>query len=209
MMYLEKRTLIAIIRGVNRAHITEVVRPLMEEGIYHVEISLSELEEALSCIETLKKAYGTKIILGVGTVCNSYQLSRAIDAGAEYVITPAWDKELSQECIRRNIAIFPGVFSPSEIMQALQLGLKQLKLFPAGSLGPSYIKNLLGPFPTAQFIGVGDINLSNIRTFVEAGCHAFGLGSSLVPRCSEESATELIRINARKFLNAISVCDKT
>ncbi len=204
MMDLEKGTIVAIIRGVDPTEVIDIQEALLEGGINWVEVSLSEEEKGLECIKILNENFGNKIHLGVGTVTSIAQAKKAIDAGARYIITPGWDNELAKEIKELNVEILPGVFTPGEIMQALNLGINVVKLFPASNLGTDYIKNLKGPFPNINIMAVGGVSLDNIRDYYKSGCTSFGIGSDLVPRGATKKDRENIKRNAQKYADIIS-----
>jgi 2-dehydro-3-deoxyphosphogluconate aldolase / (4S)-4-hydroxy-2-oxoglutarate aldolase len=202
-MKIEKGTIVAIIRGVDPSEVIDIQEALLEGGINWVEVSLSEEEQGLECIKMLNERFGSEINLGVGTVTSIEQAKKAIEAGAKYIITPGWDKELMKDIKALNVEIFPGVFTPGEILQALNLGIKVVKLFPASNLGPSYIKNLKGPFPNIEVMGVGGISLENIQEYYKAGCTSFGIGSDLVPRGATKADKEKIKNTAMKYVSIL------
>lgn len=194
-----KGQIIAIIRGVQSDNILEIVQTLRAEGIDWVEISLSEEETGLECLRVLVKEYGEDFQLGAGTVLNPGQVDKALAAGAKYIITPGWERDLVCYVKQKGVEIFPGVFSPGEILQARNEGIEVVKLFPAGNLGPEYIRNLFGPFPHLQLMAVGGINRNNIRAYYEAGCSSFAIGSDLVPRGAGKDQLDYIRTSAREY----------
>ncbi|MEH7886363.1 bifunctional 4-hydroxy-2-oxoglutarate aldolase/2-dehydro-3-deoxy-phosphogluconate aldolase [Bacillus sp. JJ1609] len=203
-MNIKKGTIVAIIRGVEPADVVDIQEALLEGGINWVEVSLSEEEKGLECIRILNETYGDRIHLGVGTVTSIAMAKKAIDAGARYIITPGWDKELAKEIQKLNIEILPGVFTPGEIMQAMNLGIKVVKLFPASNLGTDYIKNLKGPFPHLNIMAVGGVSLENIQDYYKAGCTSFGIGSDLVPRGATKKDWEKIKNNAQNYVKMLS-----
>lgn len=203
-MELQEGQLIAIIRDVTADDVVAIGRALLEGGIDYVEVSLSRPEEGLGCIRRLRSALGEDLKLGAGTVTSEEAMYEAHLAGAGYIITPAFDEDLVKTALKQGLPIFPGVFSPAEVMRALRLGLKQLKLFPAGDLGPSYAASLRGPFPDAEFIGVGGISLDNLAAFWKAGCRRFAVGSDLVPRGANSKDGDVVQERARAYLAAIA-----
>lgn len=202
-MKLEKGTLIAIARGVKSDKIAVIGETLLKEGLKYLEVSLSDEPEGLKCIKELNSQFGNDLNLGAGTVTRSVQADRAVEAGAKYIITPGWDKDLAKYIMAKKIPLFPGVFTPSEIMQALNEGLTQLKLFPVGNISASYIKNIKGPFPAVEFIGVGGIRKDNIRDYYKAGCFSFAIGSDLIPKMADESMLIQIKRSAKKYLSTM------
>lgn len=202
-MNIEKGTIVAIIRGVEPSDVIDIQEALLEGGINWVEVSLSNEDTGIECIRRLNEHFGDYINLGVGTVTNMVQAQRAVDAGAKYIITPGWDRELVRNLKGLKVEILPGVFTPGEVMQALNEGVKVFKLFPASNLGISYIKNLKGPFPNIHVMAVGGISLDNIQDYFEAGFSSFGIGSDLVPRGATKKDFETIKNKALDYTNAM------
>lgn len=200
-----KGEIIAIIRGVQPENILNITETLMEEGINWVEVSLSEEVSGLESLRVLAKEFGNDLQLGAGTVINSVQVDKAVEAGAKYIITPGWDRDLVRYVKQKAIHIFPGVYSPSDIMQAKNEGLEIFKLFPAGSLGIDYIKNLFGPFPGIHLMAVGGVDRKNIRDFYDAGCSSFAIGSDLVPRGAGKEQLVSIRKSALEYRKLMSI----
>lgn len=203
-MAVEKGTIVAIIRGVDPSDVIDIQETLLESEINWVEVSLSEEEKGLECIARLNERFGDEIYLGVGTVTSVAQAKKSVEAGAKYIITPGWDKELAKEIIELGVDLLPGVFTPGEIMQAQSLGIETVKLFPANKLGIDYIKSLNGPFPNLNIMAVGGISLVNIRDYFKAGCSSFGIGSELVPRGATKNDLEKIRMNASRFATILN-----
>lgn len=202
-MSFNKGNIVAIIRGVDPLEVISIQEALLEGGINWVEVSLSEEGKGLACIRKLHEKFGQDIYLGVGTVTTVDQARKAIAAGARFVLTPGWDKELIQELKKLNVDIYPSVFSPGEVMQALHQNVQVLKLFPAANLGTNYIKNLKGPFPNIDLMAVGGITLDNILDYYHAGCSYFGLGSDLVPRGATKKDKEQIKNKARQYVSVL------
>lgn len=203
-MRIEKGDIISIIREVEEKDIIPIVDVLLEEGIDTIEVSLSNEEMGLSCLEEISKHYGDIVKLGVGTVINITQVEKAIQSGAKYIITPGWDRELVREIKKRGLYQIPGVFTPSEVMQSILEGIEYVKLFPANALGTGYIKDLFGPFPNIKIIAVGGINKNNILDFYNIGIHAFAIGSDIVPRQSTKEDLDKIRKNAKEYISIMN-----
>ncbi|HLR69351.1 MAG TPA: bifunctional 4-hydroxy-2-oxoglutarate aldolase/2-dehydro-3-deoxy-phosphogluconate aldolase [Virgibacillus sp.] len=195
--------LMAIIRGVEPEHIIDVTQALLEGGVNWLEVSLSDEEKGLKCIQNIKQTFGDQVNLGAGTVINEKQVDASLAAGASFIITPGWDKELAKYILLKEVSIFPGVFSPGEIMQAASLGIKTVKLFPVVNTGTGFIKNIKGPFPDMDFMAVGGVNKKNIHDLVNAGCTYFAIGSDLVPRGATKQDKERIKESADIYRNLL------
>lgn len=209
-MRLSNGDLIAIARGVKSNQIVAIGETLLKAGFKYIEVSLSDEREGLACLRELRRQLGgdRALRLGAGTVTRKDLVDHAVEAGAEYIITPGWDRELVKYIISKKVPVFPGVLTPSEVMQALNEGLTQVKLFPVGNLTPSFIKNLKGPFPAVEFIGVGGIDTEKISTYYHAGCFAFAIGSDLIPRQADKSALPQIEKRAKEYLSVMSALGK-
>ncbi|MDT2681302.1 MULTISPECIES: bifunctional 4-hydroxy-2-oxoglutarate aldolase/2-dehydro-3-deoxy-phosphogluconate aldolase [Enterococcus] len=201
---MELSKLIAIIRDVDAVDVIPIVRVLIEEGISTVEVSLSNEEKGLQCIEKLAKSFDKEeLFLGAGTVINEKQMEQVVHAGGQYIITPGWNKELVKKALEKQLTVFPGVYSPGEIAEAVELEIDYLKFFPINGVNEDYLKSLRGPFPKINIIGVGGISPMNIPFYQELGIQHFGIGSELVPRGAGQNDLEKIRANAKQFKQAI------
>jgi 2-dehydro-3-deoxyphosphogluconate aldolase / (4S)-4-hydroxy-2-oxoglutarate aldolase len=195
VLIVEPKNIIAIIRDVNPDDAAGIVSVLLEEGIEEVEVSLSNEEKGLRVIESLKKTYDLEV--GAGTVITKEQVDKSLAAGADYIITPGWDRELVQYVKGKGAPILPGVYTPGDVSQAVSEGITTLKLFPAGTLEIDYIKSLFGPFPNVKLVGVGGITQENIKAYYDNGCSAFAIGSDLVHRGATSSEQDLEKIRAK------------
>ena len=106
--------------------------------------------------------------IGAGTVINGQQCVEALNAGAKFIVSPGLSKEVAEICTANGIDYFPGCVTPTEIMEALELGLTTLKFFPANVYGGlKALKALSGPFPQIRFIPTGGVDLTNLKEFLE------------------------------------------
>ena len=105
--------------------------------------------------------------IGAGTVINGEQAQKAIDAGAQFIVSPGLSAEVAAMCQKADIPYLPGCATPTEIMQAIALGLDIVKFFPANIYGGlNAIKALAGPFPQIKFLPTGGVDMSNIKEFL-------------------------------------------
>lgn len=200
---MDSPDIVAIIRDVQPKDVSSVVRVLLEEGLSWIEVSLSEEEIGLESIRVLKEEFGERIRLGAGTVVHPLQVDKALTSGAQYFITPGWDRELIRYIRRKGVPVFPGVYTPGEVMQAVQEGIETVKLFPVCSMGTDYIRHLRGPFPNLRFMAVGGVNRVNLPDFLSVGCSSAAIGSELVPRGATTDCLDRIRSNVRAFLRLL------
>jgi 2-dehydro-3-deoxyphosphogluconate aldolase/(4S)-4-hydroxy-2-oxoglutarate aldolase len=105
--------------------------------------------------------------IGAGTVINAEQAQKAIDAGAQFIVSPGLSAEVAEVCKNAEIPYFPGCATPTEIMQAIALGITTVKFFPANVYGGlSAIKALSAPFPQVKFLPTGGVDMNNIKEFL-------------------------------------------
>ena len=141
------------------------LRALMEGGVPAAEITFRTACAAEAIALGVKEF--PEMHIGAGTVINGEQAHKAIDAGASFIVSPGLSVEVAEICKAANIPYFPGCATPTEIMQAISLGITTVKFFPANVYGGlSAIKALSGPFPQVSFLPTGGVDLSNIREFL-------------------------------------------
>lgn len=122
-----------------------------------------------------------ELSLGSGTILDAENAQQYIDAGANFIIAPNLEPLVGEVCIKNNIPWIPGCFTPSEMKTAYDHGAEVIKLFPAGSVGPSFVKHLKGPLPFLKIIVTGGVDLdeASLKNWLGAGVFAIGLGSQL------------------------------
>jgi 2-dehydro-3-deoxyphosphogluconate aldolase/(4S)-4-hydroxy-2-oxoglutarate aldolase len=173
-----KVPLIGIIRNLTFDEVKEVLPIYVEAGLTSIEITLNTpLAETI--IRYTLDHYGNNLNVGAGTVCSMKDLNDALSAGAQFIITPILDKKVIGKCVKEAIPVFPGAFTPSEIYTAWKLGAPMIKIYPATSLGPEYIRDVKAPLNKVKLLPTGGINLHNLPAFIKAGADGLGVGSQL------------------------------
>jgi 2-dehydro-3-deoxyphosphogluconate aldolase/(4S)-4-hydroxy-2-oxoglutarate aldolase len=176
---IEKTRIIAIIRGVEESHIDGLADALYDGGIRAMEITLNT-PGALGMISRLQQSHGDRMYIGAGTVLDLDDVQNAIEAGAQYIVTPNMDEDVIRYAAAKGAAVFPGAMTPTEIVKAWKAGATAVKIFPGASLGIGYIKELQGPLNHIPMVAVGGVSEDNIQDFLKVGCFAFGIGGSLI-----------------------------
>ena len=174
----DKMPVIGIIRGLSVDEIDFVLPIYKQAGFTTIEITLNT-PEALSVISSLANQYNGELNLGAGTVCTLDDLTDAVNAGANFIVTPIFKAEVVKKCVSMEVPIFPGAFSPTEIYEAWELGASMVKLYPASVVGPSYVSAVLAPLNKVKLMPTGGIHLSNMLAFMKAGATSLGIGSEL------------------------------
>jgi len=194
----------SIIRGVERDKILNVVEALHSGGIKSVEITL-DTKGALGSLEIIKKEYGDRMAVGAGTVLDSESARLAILSGADFILSPTLSAKVIETCNRYSKLAVPGVLTPTEILTAWEAGSQLVKVFPAGALGPGYIKQIKGPLSQVQVMAVGGVDLENASEYIKSGALAVGIGSHLVSKeLVENDRFELIKERAEKLMQAMN-----
>lgn len=182
-----ERKIIAIVRGLEPSLLLELAQALYAGGIDLIEVTFpqndpSRWQETANGIRTLASALNGKLMVGAGTVVTTQQLMMAYDAGARYIITPNIDTRIIHDTRKLGLVSLPGAFTPSEIAAAYDAGADMVKVFPAGSLGPGYIKAVKAPLSHVPLMAVGGINEKNAADFLRAGAAGIGVGGNLVQK---------------------------
>ncbi|WP_281890598.1 bifunctional 4-hydroxy-2-oxoglutarate aldolase/2-dehydro-3-deoxy-phosphogluconate aldolase [Paenibacillus sp. YYML68] len=177
--YIEQHKVVAILRNVPPGKLERVLEALVESGVRLAEITLNS-PGALEGIASMSKTFEGRLLLGAGTVMNRDQAKQAIEAGAQFLISPHVNEGVIETALEHGVVPMPGAMTPTEIVRAMEAGAPLVKLFPCSSLGPGYVKELLGPLHTCKLIAVGGINESNAADYIRAGAVGVGAGSSLV-----------------------------
>lgn len=170
--------IIGIIRNLSFEIVEKILPVCITSGLTSIEITMNT-PFADEIIKFATQKYEGRLNIGAGTVCNNQDLKLALDAGAQFIVTPILDAEVVKTCVSSNIPVFPGAFTPTEIYQAWKLGASMVKVYPATSLGPEYIRDVKAPLNQIKLMPTGGINLDNIQAFMKAGADGFGIGSQL------------------------------
>jgi len=194
--------LLAVVRGDSRAAALEVVGALIEGDVLGIEITFTT-PEAPQIIRDLDEEYGDSILLGAGTVTTREQVEQSAEAGATFLVSPGCDPNLLPAMLQTGLLVLPGTLTPSEVMLARGLGAQAVKLFPGSLGGPSYLKALLGPFPSVPFVPTGGVSVGNIVDWFAAGAFAVGAGGALAPPSLEGRDRSKVVENARRFAETV------
>lgn len=173
--------LLAILRNVPKEITLDYAGSIRKGGVKVFEVALNS-PDALEQIAMLRKAYGGECLIGAGTAITVERCQTALDAGAQFLLTPGTPVDVLAFCRDHNVMLLPGVMTPTDVAVSLQYGFKTMKLFPAGDLPRSYVKDLKGPYDDTNYIAIGGVTPDNIPEFRAAGCLGVGLASSLMPK---------------------------
>lgn len=196
---IKKHKIISIVRLDGDHNMLELVESLYKGGIRIVEVTLNT-ENALRSIREIKEKY-PQMLVGAGTVLDEIDVKNALNSGASFLLSPILDKKSIEMANKHNVLMVPGVFTPTEALRAYEYGARMLKLFPARSVGPSYVSDLKGPLSELDIMAVGGVHMDNAREFLEKGSCSLGIGSSIVSNKDVAEGNFLeIEKKAREFV---------
>ena len=174
--------IVPVIRAESADAALAVVEALVEAGLTVAEITMT-VPGAIKAIASVAKRFGDKVLVGAGTVTDAETATRAVDAGAEFIVTPCLVPEVIDAARRADVAVLPGALTPTEVFEAFRLGGDMVKVFPAQNLGgASYLRALRGPFPQIPLVPTGGVTLDNVRAMFDAGAAAVGVGGELISK---------------------------
>jgi 2-dehydro-3-deoxyphosphogluconate aldolase / (4S)-4-hydroxy-2-oxoglutarate aldolase len=193
---VQETGLIAIVRGsFPTERLLKIAASLEEGGIDVLEVTLNS-EGALEKIAALRAHAKDKMIVGAGTVRAVQDVDAALEAGAQFLVSPNFDPRVVERAQGAGLLHLPGVFTATEAQNAFVMGCSLVKLFPADAAGPGYLKALRAPLDDIGFIPTGGIDESNLTDYLQAGAVAVGLGGSLV-KSPDQDLAELRETAAR------------
>lgn len=200
--YIEEKKIVAIIRSREAGSLVEAVTALKDGGISCIEVTMTT-PGALQTLETVRSQMDD-VLFGAGTVLDTETARAAILSGAQFIVTPALNLDVIALCHRYDVPVIPGALTPTEILTGWEAGAECIKVFPASSLGPAYIKAIKAPFPQIRLCPTGGIDLSNLKSYLQAGASCFGVGGQLVDSSliAGKKWTELTEI-ARSYVQAL------
>jgi len=207
--YVLERRIVAIVRGLKPEYVVRLGHAFEEGGIGLMEVTYDQKapetwKNTASAIEAVEKEFGDRVLVGAGTVITPEQVSMTYNAGGHYLVTPTTQPEIIRMGKALGLGLYPGAFSPSEILEAWNAGADAVKVFPVGSLGPGYIKAVRAPLGHIPLMAVGGVNEKNAADYMKAGCVGLGVGGNLVNKeWIENGEWDKITALAREFMKAV------
>ena len=202
---------VAIVRGFAPDVCLKLADSYRQGGIRLVEVTFNQKapetwKDTASAIRAIRSEFAGQMRVGAGTVLTEEQLSICEDAGGEYIVTPNVKPALIRSAVERGLVAMPGALTPSEAVDAWEAGASFVKLFPAGALGPDYVKAVRAPLSHIPFLAVGGVSASNASAFMRAGCVGVGVGGNLTNKeWIAEGAWDRIAAAARELVESVNV----
>lgn len=195
--------LVAVVRAPDPTHLVRVIGSLADGGVTVAEVTFT-VPDAVGVIRAAKKELGDKVLLGAGTVLDAETARAALLAGAEFIVSPTVNLDVIRLCRRYDKLVFPGAFTPTEILTAWEAGADVVKVFPADVLGPGFFKAMRGPLPQVKLMPTGGVDLNTSAEYLRAGACCLGVGSQLVdPKAVARQDYEYLRGLAWQYTQAV------
>ena len=176
---IERLGVVAVIRLQDPTRLRAVVDALAAGGIRALEVTMT-VPGAIGLIGEIAPTLPDGFLIGAGTVLEADTGRRAIEAGAQFIVSPILRPAVIDEAHRFECPAMPGCCSPTEIQQAREAGADVVKVFPATSLGPSFFRDVRGPLPHVKLMPTGGVSIENADEWIRAGAVAVGVGSALL-----------------------------
>jgi len=201
---IHKTGLIPIIRVDSAVTAMKVADAFIEGGVRIIEVTFS-VPGATDVVQKLTDQLSDKVLIGTGTVLNGKMVEEAVAAGSEFIVSPGYSKELIDAVKKHSKPCIPGALTPTEIMDAYNLGSDAVKVFPCGNLGgANYIKAVRAPLPHIPLVPTGGVNLETAGPLLAAGAYALGVGSAITDKKAiKDGRFEVITDNVKKFLDIV------
>ena len=195
--------IVAVVRAQSSEQLIDVAKALLAGGVDCIEITMTT-PNALDVIRQCRTAVPDAMI-GVGSVLDADTAGRAIDAGAQFVVSPIFDPAVIDKAHEHEVPAVPGCFTPTEILAATNAGADLVKVFPAGMFGPKFFKAVLAPMPHLKLTPTGGVDLSTASDWIAAGAKTLGVGSALVTKQALAYGDfEGIEVLARQFVKVVA-----
>ena len=200
---VEECGVVAVIRMKEPDKLRSVVDALAEGGVRALEITMT-VPRAIELIAEIAPTLPEGFILGAGTVTDADTARRAIDAGAQFLVSPVFRPDVIAAGHAQDVPVMPGCFTPTEILNAWEAGADVVKVFPATALGPGFLKDVRGPLPHVKLMPTGGVTVENAGDWIRAGAVAVGVGSALLDaKAIASGALTTIVENARRIVENV------
>lgn len=203
---VRRHRIVVALRGIPGEGMVSTAKALWEGGVRMLEVTFDQrdpdcVKKTPAAIRAIREALGDKLLVGAGTVLTGEQAAAAVEAGAGYLLSPSYDPQVLSKAKELGVELIPGVFTPSEAAAAHLAGAALVKLFPGGSLGLPYIKNLAGPLSHIPLLPMGGVDLDNLTDFLsQPNVAGVGIGSAIAkPALVKAGDFDGLRELARRF----------
>ena len=204
VLKLSQQGIIAVVRGKTMEDGVKIADACIAGGVKAIELAFTT-PHAPEAITTLVNKYAddADVIIGAGTVLDTTSARLAILAGAQFIVSPAFDKDVVEMCNLYRVVSCPGVMDPTGVVAALKAGADIVKIFPGDIVGTKMIKDIHGPLPQAPLMPSGGVSVENTADWLHAGAVAVSAGSSLSGPAKKGDYAGVTE-NAKAFAKAVA-----
>ena len=196
---------LGIIRGAPLILVHNVLDVCLTGGLEFIEFTLNS-KESLSSIELASKKFSDSLCVGAGTVVSVNDAIKAMNSGAQFIVSPTLNEDVALYCKENKLAYFPGALTPTEIERSWNAGATMVKVFPVSQMGPEYINTLKGPFREILMVAVGGVIPSNVGEYLSAGASAVAIGGSVFSaERIKNKEFDTIKTDIQKFVLAVKL----
>ncbi|MFC5733953.1 bifunctional 2-keto-4-hydroxyglutarate aldolase/2-keto-3-deoxy-6-phosphogluconate aldolase [Cytobacillus gottheilii] len=205
LQQIAQSKIVAVIRADSSEEAIQITKACIEGGITCVELTytIPGVEDAIKSLVSEYKD-DSRVVVGAGTVLDETTARLAIMAGSEFVVSPAFSKQVAKLCNLYGIPYMPGCVTITEMQEALTYGTDVIKLFPGSLVGPDYIKAVKAPLPHVNIMPTGGVSLDNIQEWLDNGCVAVGVGGNLVNAAKADGDYQKVTELARQYVEKIN-----
>jgi 2-dehydro-3-deoxyphosphogluconate aldolase/(4S)-4-hydroxy-2-oxoglutarate aldolase len=197
---VERAGIVAVIRMKEPERVRAVVDAIAEGGVRVLEVTMT-VPGAVDLIASLAPTMPEGFYFGAGTVLDAETVARVVDAGAQFVVSPVFRRDVISASHARGVPVMPGCFTPTEILDAWDAGADIVKVFPATALGPTFFRDLRGPLPQVKVMPTGGVSIDNAGEWIRAGAVAVGVGTALLDAAAiADGDYAVLRRNAERIV---------
>lgn len=177
---IEATGIVPIIRTSSCETAARAAHAVLASGIDVVEITMN-VPDAIPLLRRLRREIGADVLLGAGTVLDASTAKACLEAGAQFIVAPGFDRETVEAAHAMDRPCLPGALTPTEVIAAWRAGADMVKVFPCSAVGgASYLRQLRGPLPEVKVLATGGVSLGNAAEYLAAGANALGIGASVL-----------------------------
>lgn len=198
---IKREKLVPVVRTNGTDDARKAIEILAKCGVKIFEITMT----VPNAVELIAELNDTDILIGAGTVLSCEQAEKCIEAGAKFIVGPAFNLETVEFCREKEVAVMPGSLTPTEILAAWNAGADCVKVFPCDVMGGAkYLKTLKTLFPHIEMMPTGGVSCETIADFFAAGAIAVGVGADLVDvKAIRAGNLQSVAEKAQKYLEIV------
>lgn len=195
--------IVAVVRAESQESALLISEACIRGGIMGIEVTftIDGAEEVIHKLATIYRKQ-SDVVIGAGTVLDAITARIAILAGAEFIVSPSFDKETAKLCNLYQVPYMPGCMTITEMKEALETGVDIIKLFPGNAFGPDFVKAVKAPLPQVNLMPTGGVSLENVEQWIQNGCVAVGVGGNLLAP-AQTGDYEKIKVLANQYVKKI------